>query len=86
MAKTSNDRKTPFGQRKAGKGRKPFTSPPAVNEDKLDRSILGEKQFIARTQQTVTVFGRDGKPRALPVPYSWDANRKQIVFSPGKSA
>lgn len=86
-----SERKTPIGQRKAGKGARSFTAPPAPThavpskkgEPPTPREA-GEQQFCLRRPATVEVATLLGKVEAITVPYAWDPHRKRILFSPRK--
>lgn len=79
-----SERTVPGGQRKAGKGRKPFTAPPEPSEANLSRRIMGDQQFELRRPATVEIADLTGKLRAVAVPFGWDTSRKHITFSPSK--
>lgn len=75
---------------KAGK-KKAFQEPPSPNVSKKEAREKGRQQFISARQLTVpdTKIVFDKKTQRfvtklvdLPVPFVWDATRKNFVYSP----
>lgn len=70
------------GPAKAGKRAGRYTAPPEPNLEKQEAREAGERQFCLARPATVEVANLMGKLEAVTVPYTWDAARKHVCFSP----